>query len=111
MLIPRCCNRPDTDQSFSEDTDALKASVPGNEDVIEAITVGSETLYRGNFTGPELLDKINQVKKMFPSVTVGTADSWNKYADGTADALVKGGVTYLYAHRSTSFPRGASVTD
>lgn len=32
---------------------------------------------------------------MFPSVTVGTADSGNKYADGTADALVQGGVTYL----------------
>lgn len=70
--------------------------MPGNEDVVEAITVGSETLYRGNFTGEQLLEKINQVKQMFPNVVVGTADSWNKYADGTADPLITGGVTYLY---------------
>jgi glucan 1,3-beta-glucosidase len=89
-------NRPDTDQSFNADTAALKSVVPGNEDVVEAITVGSETLYRGNFTGQQLLGKINQVKQMFPHVTVGTADSWNKYADGTADPLITGNVTYLY---------------
>lgn len=27
---------------------------------------------------------------MFPDVKVGTADSWNKYADGTADAVIQG---------------------
>jgi exo-beta-1,3-glucanase (GH17 family) len=64
--------------------------------VIDAITVGSETLYRGNFTGPELLEKIQDVQRMFPKVRVGTADSWNKYDDGTADALIQGGVSYLY---------------
>lgn len=89
-------SRPDVPESFKADTDALKKAVPGNEDVIRAITVGSETLYRGNFTGPELLKKINQVQKMFPKVDVGTADSWNKYADGTADALISGGVNFLY---------------
>jgi glucan 1,3-beta-glucosidase len=74
--------------------------VPGNEDVVYAITVGSETLYRGNFTGEELLGKIQSVQNLFPKVTVGTADSWNKYADGTADALIKGGVKLLYVHMS-----------
>jgi len=86
---------PDVPESFKADTDALKKAVPGNEDVVTAITVGSETLYRGNFTGKELLGKINEVKKMFPGVKVGTADSWNKYADGTADPLIAGGVDYL----------------
>ncbi|KAK2738883.1 hypothetical protein FQN57_006898 [Myotisia sp. PD_48] len=86
---------PDVEESFQKDTQALKKAVPGNEDVISAITVGSETLYRGNFTGPELLAKIQQVQKMFPSIRVGTADSWNKYADGTADALIQGGVKYF----------------
>lgn len=33
---------------------------------------------------------------MFPKIKVGTADSWNKYADGTADALIQGGVEFLY---------------
>jgi glucan 1,3-beta-glucosidase len=59
-------------------------------DQIYAVTVGSETLYRGNFTGDELLSKIKEVKGKFPKVKVGTADSWNKYADGTADAVIAG---------------------
>ncbi|WEW55802.1 glycoside hydrolase 3 protein [Emydomyces testavorans] len=87
--------RPDVPESFNADTKALQKVVPGNEDVITAITVGSETLYRGNFTGQTLLEKINQVQRMFPKVQVGTADSWNKYADGTADPLIAGGVKYL----------------
>jgi glucan 1,3-beta-glucosidase len=70
-------------------------TVPGNEDIIEAITVGSETLYRGNFTGPQLLSKIQAVQAMFPKVTIGTADSWNKFYDGTGDALITGGVQLL----------------
>jgi len=89
---------PDTDDSFQADTAALQASVPGNEDAVFGITVGSETLYRGNFTGPQLLDKINSVQAMFPKVLIGTADSWNKYADGTADALITGGVKLLLAN-------------
>ena len=88
--------RPDVPESYEADTAALKKAVPGNEDVVAAITVGSETLYRGNFTGQELLAKIQEVQKLFPKVTVGTADSWNKYADGTADPLIAGGVKYLY---------------
>lgn len=87
--------RPDTEESFDNDVAALQASVPGNEGVVYGITVGSETLYRGNFTGPQLLGKIQTVQNLFPNVTVGTADSWNKYADGTADALITGGVKLL----------------
>lgn len=75
------------DPSFAKDFAALKATVPGNEDVVEAITVGSETLYRGDLTGPQLHNYISAVQKQFPSTTVGTADSWNKFADGTADDL------------------------
>lgn len=53
------------------------------------MTVGSETLYRGNFTGDELKDKILTVKKALPSqIKVGTADSWNKYYDGTANPII-----------------------
>jgi len=86
---------PDVPESYEADKEALKKAVPGNEDVVAAITVGSETLYRGNFTGPELLAKIQEIQKLFPKVAVGTADSWNKYADGTADPLIAGGVKYF----------------
>ena len=87
--------RPDTDDSYNTDKAALQKYIPENADSVYAITVGSETLYRGNFTGPELLSRINDMKKAFPAVKVGTADSWNKYQDGTADALITGGVKLL----------------
>lgn len=75
------------DPSFLKDFASIKNAVPGNEDVIEAITVGSETLYRGDLTGPQLHKYISVVQKQFPDLVVGTADSWNKFADGTADDL------------------------
>lgn len=75
------------DPSFVKDFAALKKYIPGFEDQVEAITVGSETLYRGDLTGPQLHKYISTVAKEFPSITVGTADSWNKFADGTADDL------------------------
>ncbi|KAJ5682203.1 Glucan 1-3-beta-glucosidase [Penicillium macrosclerotiorum] len=75
------------DASFVKDFAALKKAVPGYESQVDAITVGSETLYRGDLTGPQLHNYISAVQKQFPSITVGTADSWNKFADGTADDL------------------------
>jgi glucan 1,3-beta-glucosidase len=76
-----------SDPSFVKDFAALKKYIPGYESQVEAITVGSETLYRGDLTGPQLHKYISTVGKAFPSTTVGTADSWNKFADGTADDL------------------------
>lgn len=86
---------PDVPSSLNLDLSYLRQYLPGHEAQVYAITVGSETLYRGNFTGPSLLQVINQVKADFPGFKIGTADSWNKYADGTADALVQGGVDLL----------------
>lgn len=73
----------------------MKEAVPGNEEVIDAITVGSEVLYRKSLTPQSLLARIQQVQKEFPKITVGMVDSWNKFADGTADPIIQGGVTYL----------------
>jgi glucan 1,3-beta-glucosidase len=36
------------------------------------------------------MEKIQEIKNLLPGVKVGTADSWNKYADGTADAVIQG---------------------
>ncbi|OGM44307.1 glucan 1 [Aspergillus bombycis] len=88
----------DYDESFNNDLDVLKQTVPGNEDVIHSITVGSETLYRKGLTAQELLDKIRTVQSAFPKMTVGTVDSWNLFYDGTADPIIKGGVTYIMAN-------------
>ena len=89
---------PDTEESFNLDKEALSTYATKYTDQVYAVTVGSETLYRGNFTGQELLGKINDVKAILPNTKVGTADSWNKYADGTADAVIKGGVDLLMAN-------------
>lgn len=87
---------PDTDASLAADMAALQTYVQGYTDQVYAVTVGSETLYRGNFTGAELVEKINQVRGVLPhGVKVGTADSWNRFADGTADAVIRGGVDIM----------------
>lgn len=53
-------------------------------------------MYRGNFTGDELLVKIQDTKSALGGAfKVGTADSWNKFQDGTADPLTKGNVDIL----------------
>ncbi|KAK0379335.1 glycosyl hydrolase family 17 [Colletotrichum limetticola] len=80
---------PDTEESYAADKAAILKHTPGYEDQVYAITVGSESMYRGNFTGTELADKIKDMKKAAPLFKIGTADSWNKYQDGTADAVVK----------------------
>ncbi|KAF2221135.1 family 17 glycosyl hydrolase [Elsinoe ampelina] len=100
---------PDTPESLQNDKAALQQYVPQYKDQVYAVTVGSETLYRGNFTGPELLEKINEIKGVLPDgVRVGTADSWNKYADGTADAVIQGGVDILLAN-AFAYWQGAPI--
>lgn len=88
--------RPDTDSSYAADKAAVVEYAPQYKDQVYAITVGSETLYRGNFTGETLLEKIQDTKSAVGSdFKVGTADSWNKFMDGTADALITGGADIL----------------
>jgi len=94
MHLPNS-SRPDVDPSFNADKLAISTYAPQYADQVYAITVGSETLYRGNFTGEQLLSRIRDIKSVMPNTKVGTADSWNKYADGTADAVIRGGVDIL----------------
>lgn len=86
---------PDSDESFALDKAALIEYAPKYKDQVYAITVGSESMYRGTFTGTELLTRIQEIKKAVPGFKIGTADSWNKFQDGTADAVIKGGVDIL----------------
>lgn len=99
---------PDVEESFNNDLNAIKAVANKYTDQIYAVTVGSETLYRGNFTGEELKDKIVTVKNAIPKgIKVGTADSWNKYADGTADAII--GTADIILINAFAFWQGAST--
>jgi len=101
---------PDVQDSFDKDRAAIAAVAATFKDQIYAITVGSETMYRKTFTGDVLLSKINQVKSQFTGFKVGTADSWNKYADGTADAVLKGGVDLLLVN-AFAFWQGADINN
>lgn len=80
---------PDTDDGFSKGKAAVQQYAPQFKDQVYGITVGSETLYRGNFTGEELADKMQEVKQLMPDFKIGTADTWNRWADGTADAVIR----------------------
>ena len=82
--------RPDTTQSYQADLAAIQQFAPAYKEQVYAVTVGSETLYRKNFTGPQLVTIMQQTKTALNGMfKIGTADSWNKYADGTADAVIQ----------------------
>jgi exo-beta-1,3-glucanase (GH17 family) len=102
---------PDVDESFNADKQALLQHATKYKEQVYAVTVGSETLYRGNFTGEQLLEKIMDVKKLLGGdVKVGTADSWNKWADGTGDAVIRGGVDIIFAN-AFAYWQGAAAGD
>lgn len=81
---------PDTAESYAKDKSAIAAIAPEYVDELYGVSVGSETLYREVFDGEELLQKIIEIKNVLPDRVqrIGTADTWNKIVDGTADAIV-----------------------
>ena len=107
MFLLTSTFRADTDSAFKADLDEIMKYAKEYSDSIYAFTVGSEGLYRQEqkpgtgYTATDILDKINQLKKALKDAgltqKVGTADSWNKYQDGTADPLITGGVDLMYA--------------
>ena len=99
---------PDTDDGWIPGKAAVLEYAPQFKDQVYGVTVGSEGLYRGSYTADSLLEKINEIKTALPDVKVGTADSWNKFNDGTADPLIKGGVTFILAN-AFAFWQGHNV--
>lgn len=85
---------PTDTNNFNKEKDNLKNQLPKlSVDTIQAITVGSEALYRKDLSASDLASAISDVKsivgglkdkdgKSFGSVPVGTADSWNVLVDG-----------------------------
>ncbi|KAI1140842.1 glycoside hydrolase family 17 protein [Hypoxylon sp. FL0543] len=103
---------PDTDESFQADKAAAVENTAKYKDQVYGITVGSESLYRGNFTGPELLEKIQDVKSAVgKGVKIGTADSWNKFADGTADAIIQSGAADILLTNAFSYWQGQVLSN
>lgn len=81
---------PDTVESFAKDKLVIASVAPFYAEEVYGISVGSETLYREVFDGEQLLQKIIEIKNVLPEGVnrIGTADTWNKIVDGTADAVI-----------------------
>jgi len=102
---------PDYDDTYNKDLQAIQTYAPSYADQVYAVTVGSETLYRKNFTGDSLNAKIQATKTALGGkFKVGTADSWNKYADGTADAVIKGNPDILLVN-AFGFWQGSPIAN
>ena len=81
---------PDTAESFAKDKLVIASVASLYAEELYGISVGSETLYRKVFDGEQLLQKIVEIKNILPEGLnrIGTADTWNKITDGTADAVI-----------------------
>ena len=96
-------SRADTNEAFDADAAQFFEYAAQYESTIYAVTVGSESLYRNQeasstgLTAQALLNKIQKFNDQLQSnglagkFKVGTADSWNKYQDGTADPIITSG--------------------
>lgn len=90
--------RADSETAFNTDVADFMANATKNVEQIYAVTVGSETLYRyqqdptTGLSADDLLSRIQSFQQTLDgkqiTLKVGTADSWNKFQDGTANPII-----------------------
>lgn len=85
----------------------MYASMSNYTDIIQAVTVGSESLYRNQhdpssgLTADVLSHRIDNTKaalikaNLGDKYLLGTADSWNIFQDGTANPVIQNKNTSL----------------
>ncbi|KAL8739080.1 MAG: hypothetical protein Q9181_000262 [Wetmoreana brouardii] len=96
----------DEQASYDSEKAALKTALTSQySSFVYALTVGSESLYRG-VNACDLLPRIADARTTFGDLVkrVGTVDSWNKFQDGAADAIVTGDCRSYSAHPSHADP-------
>lgn len=93
--------QPGDDTAYAAELAAMDQYLPKmSVDTVTAFTVGSESLYRKDYTAQQLADKIAAVKthlltlkdkngNSWSAVPVGTVDSWNVLVDGANTAAIK----------------------
>lgn len=75
--------------AFETEFDAIQSADPSQYgDTVYGISVGSEGIYRGSYSQDDLLGWIGQVKNTFSGIQIGTADSWNSWANGSMDSII-----------------------
>lgn len=98
----------------NEEFDALRQHL-GSGDNVYAITVGSEVLYRGDYSASVLSELVTDTRNLvhnelgLSSIPIGTADSWNKFNDGTANSLIPNLDIVLV--NAFSYWQGAAIED
>ena len=83
---------PDNGAYQAEKTAIVNANVGQYGDTLYGITVGSEGIYRGTYSTNDLVGWISDMSSTFSGVTIGTADSWNGWANGTMDSVIQSGI-------------------
>lgn len=93
LTIP---HRPDGG-AYSKEKAAIDAANPTScGDTLFGITVGSEGMYRGTYDAQDLIGWISDVRKSYPNVSIGTADTWNCWANGTMDTIITSDIDLVY---------------
>ncbi|KAL8997517.1 MAG: hypothetical protein Q9169_003212 [Polycauliona sp. 2 TL-2023] len=110
----------DTQEAYeAEKRDLAKVLTPEYASTVYALTVGSESLYR-KVKACDLFPRIVDARTTFGNIVerVGTVDSWNVIADGSADHIIDGkcpqltapGVTFLLVN-AFGYWQGVDIND
>ncbi|ETN36586.1 uncharacterized protein HMPREF1541_08864 [Cyphellophora europaea CBS 101466] len=85
--------------AYSREKKALvDADLEQYGDTVYGVTVGSEGIYRGTYSEKDLLGWIDDMHKTFPDTLIGTADSWNGWANGSMDGIITSGIKLILAN-------------
>lgn len=81
-------------QQFEIEQEVLRKYLSKYSSYVYAITVGSEVLYRNDYSDDVLADQITTVQKLLKelglsNIKVGTADTWNVFASDIANSAIK----------------------
>lgn len=98
MLKTLIESRPDGGSYNREKAALLEVDLDEYADTIYGITVGSEGIYRGTYSEEDLLGWIDDIHKTFPDTLIGTADSWNGWANGSMDGIITSGIKLILAN-------------
>lgn len=98
---------PDGGNYNKEKKALVDANLDQYKETVYGITVGSEGIYRGTYSEKDLLGWIDDMHKTFPDTLIGTADSWNGWANGSMDGIIGSGIKLILAN---GFPYVSSPT-
>ena len=88
-------SRPDGGAYQKEKQPLEDANLGQYGDTLYGITVGSEGIYRGTYSEDDLKGWLSDMSSTFPGTLIGTADSWNGWANGSMDGIINSGIKLM----------------